>query len=424
MKLPIEVWIAERDYSKNVTELFSEAVICYRNRAYRASLLLSYLGFLTIVKETLIRSKKPTDFTDTEWSAKIREIDTHDGWEKAVFNALIQGSSGGPAKQIYKLNPDIIQQFQYWRSRRNDAAHYNDNEIEGHHTDALWSFIKSNILKIVVNGGMEGLLNKFTEHHDDLKTPPDIDITPLIKEIPQSILRAELPEFIKQMSDRINAIIWYDDSAVREIYDKIFDLPDHDVIEALTKYMKEYKLDLKFINYFPHRIKLMQYDDHEKRELWKIRMFDIGLHINPFNIYSEILRENWVPQNEIQLVNHKLLDKFDQSVYNRLPENEGDRLTLMNCGFYDLIFSEAIIERKLKNYMWVNSKCDLIAAYIETSPLLDETVKVLCTMADSNNPSQWLIKKLNTTFESNRILKNNFLKKVNDLKITLPVSFI
>lgn len=64
MQLPIELWISERYQSQNINELYKEAVICYRNGAYRASLLLSYLGFLTIIKETIINSRPAIGFVD------------------------------------------------------------------------------------------------------------------------------------------------------------------------------------------------------------------------------------------------------------------------------------------------------------------------------------------------------------------------
>ena len=90
MKLEIENWLAKRHSSVNVIKLFNEAVICYRNTAYRASLLFSYLGFLTIVKEILIQSRKPIEIPDGEWSNILRDINNDEKWEKAVYESLIR----------------------------------------------------------------------------------------------------------------------------------------------------------------------------------------------------------------------------------------------------------------------------------------------------------------------------------------------
>ena len=74
MKLAIEQWIDENTFSLNVLDLFKESTICYKNSAYRASLLLSYLGFLTIIKDKLNTSKKPDSFNEVDWRNKIRAI--------------------------------------------------------------------------------------------------------------------------------------------------------------------------------------------------------------------------------------------------------------------------------------------------------------------------------------------------------------
>ncbi|TDN79360.1 hypothetical protein DET49_13823 [Salegentibacter sp. 24] len=67
MKLPFEEWTIEKRFSRNVSKLFNEAFICYKGAAYRASLLFSYLGFLTIIKEIIIKSNKATSIPQGRW---------------------------------------------------------------------------------------------------------------------------------------------------------------------------------------------------------------------------------------------------------------------------------------------------------------------------------------------------------------------
>jgi hypothetical protein len=51
----IENWVNNKikDYSDDSYNLLTEAILCYKIKAYRASFLFSYLGFFKYVKELL-----------------------------------------------------------------------------------------------------------------------------------------------------------------------------------------------------------------------------------------------------------------------------------------------------------------------------------------------------------------------------------
>jgi len=421
MKLSIEQWLDERHYSQNVQELFKEAVICYRNHAYRASLLLSYLGFLSIIRDTINKSKPPVDFIEQEWKQKIKEINDHEGWENAVYDILIQGSKP-KVKEVFKLNDDLKQQLAYWRSRRNDAAHYKDNEIGGHHTEAFWSFVKSNVPKMAVNGGMKGLLNKFFDHFDDEKTAPGTDFKPLVKEISTSVLLTELPDFFEQLKASIDGKMWYLDSESYKVFNEVFNLSDEKVVNALTHYLKDKNKDIKFLDIYPNRLIQMNYTDPDLRQLWKKKMFSNIYNINPFTIYSELLRNNLIPVDEISTVNAMLFSKYEQVSNRKLPI-ESDIPTLIQSGFFDTIFDEAIVKKDLKMYKWVNSKCELIALLIEYTPLKNETVSCVCGMANSRYPSEWLIREINRTFSEKPAIKKSFEAIALKLGLEMPSGF-
>ena len=59
MNLKIEKWIIDQKLSKKVTPLFDEAIKSYKASAYKAALLFSYLGFMTILKERIINAQLP-----------------------------------------------------------------------------------------------------------------------------------------------------------------------------------------------------------------------------------------------------------------------------------------------------------------------------------------------------------------------------
>jgi hypothetical protein len=105
-----------------------------------------------------------------------------------------------------------------------------------------------------------------------------------------------------------------------------------------------------------------------------------------------------------------------------LPELK-DIDTLKANGFFNNIYNVAIIEKKLKGFMWVNSKCDLIILHFKHIPFSPETVKIVCTMATNPNPSQWLIKELKNLFHSSPDIKLRFIEIANLQSIPIPKEF-
>lgn len=417
MKLQIEQWILDKHYSTNVRKLFSESVICYRNSAYRASLIFSYIGFLTIIKETIIKAKRPAGFREPEWNSLIAKINNDELWEKEVYEALIR-----VAKPIFPLNDDLRLQLRYWKDRRNDCAHFKTNEIESHHTEAFWSFIKSNISKMTVEGGMETLLNKFEEHFDDTKTPPDADFTYLVKEIDGSVMHSEMHDFFKQLKLRIDETrSWFLDSSALKVYHKILDAADVRVQESLVEYLKQEQRDIRFLDAFPDKVLQLNYSPTDVRTIWKSRMYDKTTGTNPFNIFAGLLRNKLIPKGEIEEANSELFSNFNQTNYHWLPETK-DIDTLKANGFFDVVHKIAIEEKDLKDFMWVNSKCDLIMTYLENNPLKPSAVKCICEMAERTNYSQWLIREINNDFENLPEFRKGFKKVAATAGIRIPTN--
>lgn len=422
MKLPIEQWLDERLESRNVVELFYEAVVCYKNGAYRASLLLSYLGFLTIVKETLLKSKPAKGYIEAEWESEIRKnVSNHDGWEEAVTNILLINTSGRK-KPVFRLTDDLREQIQYWRKRRNDAAHNKDNEIGAHHTESIWSFIKSNIPKIAVDGGMEGLLNKFSDHFDDEKTAPGSDFRPLVREISNSVVESELPTFFDLLPERLDGAVWYITSHTTDVLNEVFNLSDEKVIDAASVYLKQKNRDLKFLNSHPNRLTLLKYDSAEIRKLWKTRLFSPAFTFNPFNIFCELVRNDFVPTTELSSIHTKLFDSYNQRSRSFLPENSRDAQTLLDCGFFDYIFQRVIITENLKWVKDVNAKCDLIVTFVEYYPLNLKTVQSICYLGNQGWASNWLIEALERLFSEKPLLHSTFCKIAHDNAVEIPTS--
>jgi hypothetical protein len=416
MKLHIENWIEEKGYSINIKELFKESVICYRNSAYRASLLFSYVAFLTIIKETLLKAKRPAGFSEAEWTAILSKINNERTWEEEVYKSLINGS-----KPIFLISEDLRDQIKYWKNRRNDCAHIKDNEIASHHTEAFWSFLKSNVPKMTVEGGMLSLLLKFDDHFDQTQTARGTDYSHLIYEIENSVLVSEFPEFFKSIYTVIEHRLFYE-SETLQVYDKILDLLSSKIQEALINYLKVSKKDVTFLLFYPEKIMQFGYSPKEIRKIWFERMLLVHSAGNPFNLYAVMLRNNLIPKGEIEQANKSIFNKFSQQSNSKIPENK-DIDTFKANGFFQTIFDIAITEKDLRDFVWVNGKCDLIGCFIENYPLNSETVSSIISMSQHRNPSQWLVKRIQNIFISIPELKSEFTAIASRKSLALPPDF-
>ena len=71
-------WIENQSIPSDAKKLFNEAAVCYKNEAYHAALLLSYLGFQSIIKDRIINAARPNDFAEKEWkfiTDKVKDED-------------------------------------------------------------------------------------------------------------------------------------------------------------------------------------------------------------------------------------------------------------------------------------------------------------------------------------------------------------
>jgi hypothetical protein len=123
MKLLFERWSEEQNFSIKANNLFQESFICYKNNAYRASLLFSYLGFLTHIKEVIIKTPPPASLKPGRWTNLLANLQNDDTWEKAVYEEITNSSN-----PIFNIKEDLRLQVKYWKDRRNDAAHFKSNE--------------------------------------------------------------------------------------------------------------------------------------------------------------------------------------------------------------------------------------------------------------------------------------------------------
>src|ERR1700744_4242957 len=120
MKLQFEKWLETHTTSSNAMELFTESLKSYKAGAYKAGLLYSYLGFMTIVKERILTAAIPPGIAAGDWTNIQNKVTNVEHWDTNVYDA-IQKYQPSP---VFPITDTIRREVGYWKDRRNDCAHF------------------------------------------------------------------------------------------------------------------------------------------------------------------------------------------------------------------------------------------------------------------------------------------------------------
>lgn len=421
MKLQIEHWIINNDFSESINVLFEDSVICYKSGANRASLLFSYLAFMTILKERIIGGVKPNLFPQGEWDVLIRQLQNEDKWEATVFDAtqqqekIDQDSRSRTKDPIFNLNDNLRNQIKYWKDRRNDCAHYKDNIIDNFHIESFWAFVSSNLSKITIEGGMQSLLNKISKHFDPTFTPPDKDITPLIREVEFSVEKPQLKFFWEKL---LNNGDWKYNLSERkqELIRISLEISNDFVNDSLISVVKENENYLRdFLSKNPEKLLRFKFTAEEVRKFWKKHL--IGCD-NILGLYTTFLRNRLIPQNEIEESNKTVVNML--KTYN--PGAIEQQLLAEN-NFLDAFKSEIIENGSFigfKSFHWVNDRAHLIAGIIKNYPADKD---IICKLIDHYNleyNSKWLLDRFDHIILNNSELTESYKEIINSENLIIP----
>lgn len=358
MKIYFENWLDNSNLPAHAKNLFVEAVTCYKNNANRAALLLSYIGFIEIIRKRLLESPQPSEISVSEWNAKLHLLSDDNIAEQNVFELLLRSDN-----KYFKLSDSIRNQIRYWRDRRNDCAHLKRNSISNSHVEAFWSFLMDNINKIVVCGSEENLLTKISHHFDETYTPLDTDFTPLVHEIP---LAVELPNFHSFLISALEIIhkaqddTWFyylfDDA--RFVYTIMKDLNDDYGEIAKNIILSDSVLQENLFHSCPEYLIYFKNDNEYIRSTWKT-----NLAKSPTQKCAAILlRNSLIPQNELKEFIHDCVFLNENSI----PKDD-DFIYLSAYGYREVIneiFDKGTREGNAYNW-WITKNQKFIKFYIK-----------------------------------------------------------
>lgn len=352
LKLRFETWLKKQDFSEEAYDVFEEAVKCYGATAYRSALLMSYVGFLTIIKDKIMETKYiPTGYTENDWKNNIlAPIHDPENWEKNTYETIKRAN-----RPVFNISKDVKSQIEYWKDRRNDCAHNKRNMITYSHVESFWAFLISNIDKITILGTIPELVNDIETFFDISKTPASEPFTKLSEKILAILTKKdEIMQFIPKMVDKMcvrdsnNNLMWNfrNYGLLNELFLKS-DLFSKEFIKYLIENNLKNELTV-FLRSYPIHSKFLRGYDEEIRKIWHSQLFAVLgdgeriLNYKSMNVYCSLVRNGLIPESQLEesfeLMFKNLADwAFGDEI------SEMDYITLKDCGFlkiFDSIFSK------------------------------------------------------------------------------------
>ncbi len=315
MEHRFEDWYEKKINSEDAKEIFAESSKCFSVGAYRASFIMSYLGFQIVLKERILKNtKEPKEISSTLWSeisGKLRDDNT---WDDVVSEVVKRKN---PAR-IFLINDDIAEQYLYFRRIRNACAHAKSNIISYSHVETFWLFMQSNINRFIINGGTEGLMERIIRHYDPSFTRPNSDISPIVEDINTYMEFAKIPDFLMEAYHFFDKEVFIDSTFSKgkhgcDFWEKVIFSTNGDLVKAFYEFIKrDWSIFFSFIDSYPERLiyALETGTEEFKRNFWyeQLRKIFRGSYENQWLILNLLFKNGIIPEEEKERLLYKIID--------------------------------------------------------------------------------------------------------------------
>lgn len=429
MKIKFQSWVDNQGFSQDAKALFDESIKCYRVGAYRGAFLMSYVGFLVVVKERILSSPTPASIGETHWEEGVlKKLRNEDEWEKHTFEIISKKNSESKSKYLL-LSNHLLSDLDYFKRRRNDCAHAKETTIDYSHVEVFWNFLQSHLAKFIVNGGKDGLLDKLEKHYDPKYTRPNTDPTHLVDEIPLVVEKIEIPDLLAEIDNKYVPLSdpFFKGDAL-SFWSIIAHHSNQKIHDGFIHFVaKEDTIFSVFMHYFPDKVDYFDINSSRVRYLWQTALFDLSLY--EFEYYwglpVSLLRNNKIPIEEKE----SFLYNLSKMVEGYMLPNDEEIAELNRHGFFQqlkkYIFEDEILKNGQGRYINVNNNSTKIIFYLENETPDTVVVRVLNNFFNggyeygrfkdelevymANNPH--FLNKFNEIVEDQNINVNPFFKK-------------
>lgn len=361
MKLKFEKFIEIRNFSPEAKALFQEAITCYKFSAYRASLIMAYLGFMQLIKDKLIISNPANGYDIDRWRGDVLyKIKKEECWDKEVFEILIR-TKGNP---IFSINEGLKTQLYYWKDRRNDCAHFKKNNISQCHVEAFLEFIESNIDKFIMLEGVEFLIEQFKNFFTEYYQEKDLDA--LISKIFVIFNEEMFEEFLEKIYDLFTEETY--ESKLDTFFNIVGGIP-----EELNILFSE--LVLRTDNYESFKQLLHRKIRHNKYFYIQLCNFNTKIYtlIPPSEEIKEIFYNNEEGNYYCLLFKYVINDipkQLREKAYNKFLKNLSysiEKDLEVNSYMYNLLElkNHIFLDQFINNFEWANKNKSIILKLFE-----------------------------------------------------------
>lgn len=429
MKLDFEKWLIEQNISEDAKGIFEESIRCYKNSAYRASLLFSFLGLQIILKDRIQNANRAECYEEAEWQQRQKELRDYEIWEIKLTN-LMHGK-----KPPFKMTEDLKRQYTYWKDRRNDCAHSKGNLISYPHVENFWLFLQSNLSKFVINGGLQSVLQDVSIYLNSSLTPAHADIRPLIQKIRFALEREEYIDFL---SEFYSSVVYQEafgyvikNPKIIKLWEALFSLEDRQ--DILVKFLLETEklpFTIKVIRTKPEIIKYFKDKTKFVRYLWKEEF----KRSNDYLIFIELLRNNIIPEGEILELYHHMFNNVESTSFELDESNidfygieviqDVDIYLLKSNGFFEEFYNQAIKAGKITGYFeWGNRNKELFLFYLKHFNMDEEIVLRLNRVLDMSYSPKKLKEMLYSFYRKNPDVQEKHAKVCDETGVPLMMQF-
>ena len=404
-------WLNIYDEFSNGTvlrDILNDAIRCYRHGIARPALMLSYIAFIQAVRNNLLNSEMPSGFKKARWDACMNNLRSEGNWDSEVIDCIKKRANGVSDPAFFELNDTLRNDVCYWRSRRNDCAHYKDSEITLSHVSAFWVFMMDNYNKFTPIGSLQQSINEYNRHFDISLTPRETSTERIFKRLSHVIKTQEdLELFLNATSSNMDFKPQCD-----LVHDLLIDGYHKEL--AITFLKGEMKRLKAYLYARPKDVSLILGNDPTMtRKIW---YDDLRLSCRCMNVYVEMLRAKMLTDAEIkESLELYLTHEYEQG--HLFIKDEDDFNVLIDNGLYDIFIDEYLA----KSFVCHNpsDKCrktDFYIAMIYRGGTTDKLISALSEAVTGTFPYT-LRDRLKDEIFSEEDFKAKYMETIGRLKL-------
>lgn len=395
---------------------FREAEICYRAGAYRAALLFSYVGWGMTLRSRLLHAACPPGIQPGQWQTYLTALNAEDRWDAQVFDLTQMNAD------VFKIPVHLRQQVHYWKDRRNDCAHFKDNQIDHPHVEAFWQFLLSNLGKFVPNGGEDAMVNEIQVLFDPNLTQPNTPADAVAAKIPHSVERPALRQFFQRVVTSLTAragnVVYRRLREIGLLFDAVIRVGHGPTVEELRLFLiANQDCLLEFIRQFPQHVTILHDDAPVVRQLWHQHLFTTPNQDLP--LFAALLRNNLIPEAEKDEAFAHIIPKLDGSIPSPV-----DDVVLRDQGFFQVFEQRAFEAGLLNDFGWANRNDRFIAWYIDSHPISLLAARAICQEFAGGFYPFDVRATLSQLFLGNQPKRDEFAAMAQQQQLQVPASLL